>query len=79
MSLADVLAPAIDYAENGYPIDPSLATAIDRAQSNLSTSIRRPRRCSCRADAPPRPGELFKNPDLASDAEESWSRPSRRR
>ena len=33
MSLAEVLAPAIDYAEHGYPIDPSLATAIDRAKA----------------------------------------------
>src|SRR5215203_6128136 len=35
MSLADTLAAAIDYAENGYPIDPSLATAIARARGNL--------------------------------------------
>src|SRR5689334_16653855 len=30
MSLQDVFASAIDYAEHGYPIDPSLATAIAR-------------------------------------------------
>src|SRR4051812_24968529 len=35
MSLADVFASAIDYAEHGYPIDPSLATAIARSKRNL--------------------------------------------
>jgi len=36
MSLAEVFASAIDYAEHGYPIDPSLATAIGRARTRLS-------------------------------------------
>jgi len=36
MSLADVLAPAIEYAEKGYPIDPMLAGSIDRGKGNLS-------------------------------------------
>jgi gamma-glutamyltranspeptidase / glutathione hydrolase len=31
MSLAEVFASAIDYADHGYPIDPTLAAAIDRA------------------------------------------------
>src|SRR6516162_11575695 len=34
MSVADTFASAIDYAEHGYPIDPTLATAIARAQRN---------------------------------------------
>ena len=31
-----MFASAIDYAEHGYPIDPSLATAIARSQRNLA-------------------------------------------
>ena len=33
MSLADVLAPAIEYAEKGYPIDLMLAQSIDRGKN----------------------------------------------
>ena len=36
MKLADVFAPAIEYAEKGYPIDVKLAQSIARGQSNLS-------------------------------------------
>jgi gamma-glutamyltranspeptidase/glutathione hydrolase len=65
MSLADVLAPAIDYAEHGYPIDPSLATAIDRAKANLGKYPTTAKVFLPNGKAP-LPGELFKNPDLAS-------------
>src|SRR5262245_10114300 len=36
MSVADVFAPAIEYAEKGYPIDMMLAQSIDRGKNNLS-------------------------------------------
>ena len=36
MSLAEVLASAIDYADHGYPIDVSLATAIARSKNKLA-------------------------------------------
>ena len=36
MSLAEVFAPAIEYAEKGYPIDPMLAQSIDRGKTNLA-------------------------------------------
>src|SRR4051812_2296915 len=36
MTLAEVFAPAIEYAEKGYPIDPMLAESIARGQKNLS-------------------------------------------
>ena len=65
MSLADVLASAIDYAEHGYPIDPSLATAIGRAQSRLS-QFPTTANVFLPGGRPPEPGELFKNVDLAS-------------
>jgi gamma-glutamyltranspeptidase/glutathione hydrolase len=64
MSLADVLAPAIDYAEHGYPIDPSLATAIDRAKANLS-QYPTTAKVFLPGGRAPLAGELFKNPDLA--------------
>jgi gamma-glutamyltranspeptidase/glutathione hydrolase len=37
MSLADVFAPAIEYAEKGYPIDPMLAQSLARGRNNLAT------------------------------------------
>jgi gamma-glutamyltranspeptidase/glutathione hydrolase len=65
MSLADVLAPAIDYAENGYPIDRLLAQSIDRGKANLgkyptSAKIFMPN------GEPLKAGDLLKNPDYAN-------------
>ena len=37
LSLADVLAPAIDLAENGFPVNPRLAAAIAAAEPRLRT------------------------------------------
>jgi gamma-glutamyltranspeptidase/glutathione hydrolase len=37
MSVAEVFAPAIEYAENGYPIDPMLAASIDRGKWSASS------------------------------------------
>ena len=36
MSLAEVLAPAIEYAQEGYPIDRMLAASIDRGKAKLA-------------------------------------------
>src|SRR5205809_1859307 len=36
MGIADVFAPAIEYAEKGYPIDPMLAESISRGKNNLA-------------------------------------------
>jgi gamma-glutamyltranspeptidase/glutathione hydrolase len=65
MSLADVLAPAIEYAENGYPIDPKLAQSIERGAKTLgnyptSAKIFLPN------GRPLKAGEVFRNPDLAA-------------
>src|SRR5688572_2264807 len=65
MSLADVLAPAIEYAEKGYPIDQMLAGSIDRGKNNLgkyptTAKIFLPN------GQPIRAGGLFKNPDYAA-------------
>ena len=65
MSLAEVLAPAIDYAEKGYPIDQLLAQSIDRGKANLgkyptTAKIFLPN------GQPLKAGELLKNPDYAA-------------
>jgi gamma-glutamyltranspeptidase / glutathione hydrolase len=65
MSLADVFAPAIDYAAHGYPIDPSLATAIARARTRLA-QFPSTAKVFLPGGRPPEAGELFRNPDLAA-------------
>src|SRR5689334_5653396 len=65
MSLAEVLAPAIEYAEKGYPIDMMLAQSIDRGKNNLgkyptTAKIFLPN------GQPIKAGELLKNPDYAA-------------
>jgi gamma-glutamyltranspeptidase / glutathione hydrolase len=65
MSLADVLASAIDYADHGYPIDVSLATAIARSKDKLA-EFPTTAKVFLPGGRAPQPGELFRNPDLAS-------------
>jgi gamma-glutamyltranspeptidase / glutathione hydrolase len=62
MSLGEAAAPAIDYAENGYPVLPRVAQMIEtmepvfRAEWPGSAALYLPA---------PRPGTLFRNPALA--------------
>ena len=65
MSLAEVFASGIDYAEHGYPIDPSLAAAIARAKGNLEKYPTTAKVFLPNGGAP-EAGELFRNPDLAA-------------
>lgn len=65
MSLAEVLAPAIEYADKGYPIDQMLAGSIDRGKNNLgkyptTAKIFLPN------GQPLKAGELLRNPDYAA-------------
>jgi gamma-glutamyltranspeptidase/glutathione hydrolase len=65
MSIAEVFAPAIEYAEKGYPIDMMLAQSIDRGKNNLgkyptTAKIFLPN------GQPLKAGELMKNPDYAA-------------
>ena len=65
MSIAEVFAPAIEYAEKGYPIDQMLAGSIDRGKGNLgkyptTAKIFLPN------GRPLKAGELLKNPDYAA-------------
>lgn len=65
MSIAEVFAPAIQYAEQGYPIDQMLAQSIARGSKNLA---RYPTTAKLFLPngQPLKAGELFKNADYAS-------------
>lgn len=65
MSLAEVFAPAIEYAEKGYPIDPRLAESIDRGKGNLS-KYPTTARIFLPGAKPLKAGDLLKNPDYAA-------------
>ena len=69
MSLADVLAPAIQMAEEGYPIDGETANAIEREKARLkewkyASGVMLPHRGEDREA--PAAGEIFRQPDLAA-------------
>ena len=64
MSLADVFAPAIEYAEKGYPIDPMLAQSIFRGRTNLA-KYPTTAKIYLPGGQPLKAGELLKNPDYA--------------
>ena len=55
MSIAEVFAPAIEYAEKGYPIDPMLADSIARGEKQPGAVSDHARRSSCRAASRSRP------------------------
>jgi len=66
MSFAQVLAEAIDLAENGFPVGDSLARAFttqaaSRKLHKYPTSVK----LYYANDRPPQAGEIFRNPDLA--------------
>jgi gamma-glutamyltranspeptidase/glutathione hydrolase len=66
MPLAEILAPAIAYAENGYPVVPRISETIAamapmfRAEWPSSAAVYLPH------GAPPVPGRLFRNRALAA-------------
>lgn len=65
MALADVLAPAIAFADQGYPVVPDMSAAIEAvaplflAHWPSSAAVYLP------GGVPPAPGRLFRNPILA--------------
>ena len=65
MTIADVFAQAIEYAEKGYPIDPMLAQDIDRGKANLS-KYPTTAKIYLPGGRPIQAGELLKNPDYAN-------------
>ena len=64
MGLAEVLAPAIDYAENGHPLDPYVANSITQEQS-LFQRFPSTARVFLPDGSAPVPGQLLKYRDLA--------------
>lgn len=65
MSLADTLAPAIEYAEQGYPIDPKLALSIERAAKRLA-QFPTTAKIFLPNGRPLKAGEILRNPDLGA-------------
>ncbi|MEM9494465.1 MAG: gamma-glutamyltransferase [Pseudomonadota bacterium] len=71
MPMRKILAPSIDYAENGFPTAPVIAHYFSR---NLAGFERRLEmigefdnaRATYFADGAPEAGDIFKNPDLAA-------------
>lgn len=71
LSMAQNLAPAIDYAENGFPVSPVIAyyfagnlKRFDQVQDQIEEFDNA--RSTYFADGAPETGEIFKNPDLAN-------------
>jgi gamma-glutamyltranspeptidase/glutathione hydrolase len=64
MSLGEVLVPAIEYAENGHPVDAFVVRMIERNQE-LFEKYPTTARVLLPKGRPPEPGELLKFPDLA--------------
>ena len=65
MSLSEVLAPALEYATDGHPIEASVVQAI-ASQEDLFRQYPTSARTFLPQDRVPEVGELFKMPDLAS-------------
>ncbi len=63
MTMAEVLEPAIYYAENGFPVSPIIAGAWRGLERNQEPSTR----AALLLDGgrAPRAGDVFRNPDLA--------------
>ena len=64
-TMADVLAPAIEIAEQGYPDHRERSRAASRAARPSSASSRRPRRSGSATASRWQMGDVIKNPDLA--------------
>ena len=63
MTMAEVLEPAIYYAENGFPVSPIIAGAWLRLERSQEPSTRAA--LLINGDRAPRAGDVFRNPDLA--------------
>ena len=63
MTMAEVLEPAIYYAENGFPVSPIIAGAWRGLERNQEPSTRAALLID--GERAPRAGDVFHNPDLA--------------
>lgn len=64
-SLAEVLVPAIHYAEHGFPVSPIIARAWQAGEALLRTVPETARTYLVNGHRAPRAGELFRQPNLA--------------
>ncbi|MEM6900402.1 MAG: gamma-glutamyltransferase, partial [Pseudomonadota bacterium] len=71
LPMAEILSPAINYAENGFPVSPVIAryfelnlARFEEALSSINEFDNA--RATYFSNGAPRAGELFKNPDLAN-------------
>jgi len=65
MSLAQVLAPAIELAENGFPVTEIIGHTWKKSTSHLQANASAAKNYLIDGRAP-EPGEIFQQPDLAS-------------
>jgi gamma-glutamyltranspeptidase/glutathione hydrolase len=66
MTLREVLAPAIDYAQNGCPLVPKVSAAIEQVQELFQTEWTTSADLWLPDGKVPLPGSLYKNPTLAA-------------
>ncbi|MFP6868060.1 MAG: gamma-glutamyltransferase [Nitrospinota bacterium] len=64
-SMTDLLAPAIHYAENGFPVTPIIGNAWRMQEEKLS-SFEASKRTYLPGGRAPKVGEVFRNPNLAA-------------
>ena len=70
LDLEEVMKPAIDYAENGFPVSPNISRLWEEAWGIYSKYRDRPEFAGWFETFAPkntwlRPGEMFRNPDIA--------------
>jgi gamma-glutamyltranspeptidase / glutathione hydrolase len=66
MTLADILAPALSYAQGGYPVVPRISAAIATVRPMFETEWRSSADIYLPGGQVPQPGRLFRNPTLAA-------------
>jgi gamma-glutamyltranspeptidase/glutathione hydrolase len=66
LSFEEILAPAIHYAEQGFPLSEVTARNWARSVTLLASSPSAARTFLVDGTRAPRPGEVFRNPDLAA-------------
>ena len=61
---SELLGPAIDYAENGFPVSEIIADDWHESETSLK-AIPSSAKCFLPGGSPPAAGSVFRNPDLA--------------
>lgn len=65
MTFAEVAAPAIHYARDGFPVVPQIAASIRSVEKMFRSAWPTSKELYLPNDEVPAPGKLFRNPDLA--------------